>query len=279
MKKSDFFLFSALAVLFLLFFSPIYKPLYYRFTAFNSYYSHGFLVPFISIYLAWRKRDILKTIPVIENKIGLYIIICGIILFTGSRLFVLNIVSYIAFFAVIFGMILYLFGTRIVKEVSGALIFLLFMLPLPEFMIIGITFKMKMFATYISNIILNQIGLKTEIAGSRMFYPGGSLIVGDVCSGLRSSISFLALSAILVQIVDFKIWKKILIVFSSIPIAIISNVSRITLLVIACYIYGEHTANGIIHDLLGILVFIVGFILFMILIGMMKCKDSKEDLL
>ena len=281
--KSSFSIFVENPLLFLIagFFLvtvfPIYSPLVERFTARDSYYSHGFLIPFITIYLIWRKRGHLKSIQPVTSMTGLFLLISGLFVFIVSRFFVVNFVSYLGSLIALFGIILFLFGWRLVKEIFLPLAFLIFMLPLPSIVVIGITFKMKMIASIISSYLANMIGIQAEVSGSKILYPGGSLLVGDPCSGLRSMISFLALGAFLIQVINTSILKKILIFISVMPIAILSNVMRILVLTVVCYIYGDHLADGLLHDATGIMVFIVGFIGLMFVLKVLKCQISIES--
>jgi len=256
---------------------PIYSPLYERFTARDSYYSHGFLIPLITVFLIWRKRNHLKNIKPVTSITGLIFLISGLFLFIVSRFFIVNFISYIGALISLFGIILFLFGWRIVREIFLPLAFLIFMLPLPSIVIIGITFKMKMIASIISTYLANMIGIKATVSGSKILYPGGSLLVGDPCSGLRSMISFLALGTFLIQVINNSIIKKILVFLSVIPIAILSNVIRILILTIVCYIYGDHLADGFLHDFTGIMVFVAGFAGLMFVLKVLKCQISIES--
>jgi exosortase len=257
-------------------FQPIMYPLYFRFTAVDSYYSHGFLIPFLTLYLIWRKKNILRTLPVKPSIIGLYITLLSLLMHFAGYLIEFNFLSYMAFFLYIFGIVLYLFGKIITKALFAPLFFLIFMFPLPHVMIIGITFKMKMIAAYLANFIINQMGLKTSLVGSKIFYPGGVLTVEDPCSGLRSLISFIALGAVLMQLIQSPVWKKLVLFTSVIPIALLSNIVRVILLVYGCFIYGTEKVSGLVHDSIGMLVFVIGFILLIFVIGMLKCSISQE---
>lgn len=247
-----------------------------RFDHRDSYYSHGYMVPFVSAYLVWRKREELATLQPQGSLWGLLLIVAGLFIHIVSYFLRINFTSYISCLVVIFGATIFLGGWKITRVLLFPLIFLIFMIPLPRVMILGISFEMKLFASEISSWLINLVGIETSVSGSRIFYPGGFLLVGDPCSGLRSLISFLALGTVVVQLTSGSIWKKCVLFASVIPIALLSNVVRIIVLTLASYIYGSQIADGFLHDFMGIMVFVIGFIGLITLMNILKCHLFPE---
>lgn len=247
-----------------------------RFEVRDSYYSHGYMVPFVSAYLVWRKRKELAALQPQGSLWGLPLIVLGLFIHIVSYFLKINFTSYASFLVVLFGIILFLGGWKIIRVLLFPLIFLIFMIPLPRVVILGISFEMKLFASEISSWLINLIGIETSVSGSRIFYPGGFLLVGDPCSGLRSLISFLALGTVVVQLTSGNFWKKGVLFASVIPIALFSNVVRIVVLTLASYIYGSQIADGFFHDFMGIMVFVIGFISLIALMNILKCHLFPE---
>ncbi len=255
---------------------PIIEPLLQRFGARDSYYSHGYMVPFVSAYLVWRKRKELAALQPQGSYWGLFLIVVGLFIHVVSYFLKINFASYASFLIVLFGMSLFLGGWKITRVLLFPLIFLIFMFPLPRVAILGISFEMKLLASEISSWLINLMGIETSVSGSRIFYPGGFVLVGDPCSGLRSLISFLALGTVVVQLTSGNAWKKSILFFSVIPIALFSNAIRIIVLTLASYIYGNQIIEGFFHDFMGIMVFIIGFIGLITLMNILKCHLSLE---
>ena len=255
---------------------PVVDPLLDRFEARDSYYSHGYLVPFVTVYLIWRKRKELSTLTPQGSWWGLPLIILGFLVYVVSYFLEVNFTAYASFLIVIFSMVLFLGGWKVTRVLLFPLFFLIFMIPLPQVVILGISFEMKMLASEISSWLTNSIGIETSVSGSRIFYPGGFLWVGDPCSGLRSLISFLALGTVVVQLTSGKTWKKGILFVSVIPIALLSNVVRIFVLTLASYFYGSQIIDGFLHDFMGFVVFIGGFIGSITLMNILKCHLSLE---
>lgn len=255
---------------------PVIEPLLQRFDARDSYYSHGYMVPFISAYLVWRKRKELATLQPKGSLWGLPLIVAGLLVHITSYFLKINFTSYASCLVVLFGISIFLGGWKITGVLLFPLIFLIFMIPLPRVVILGISFEMKLLASEISSWLINLMGIETSVSGSRIFYPGGFVLVGDPCSGLRSLISFLALGTVVVQLTSGNIWKKSILFFSVIPIALFSNVIRIIVLTLASYIYGNQIIEGFFHDFMGIMVFVIGFIGLVALMNILKCHLSLE---
>lgn len=247
-----------------------------RFEARDSYYSHGYLVPFISAFLVWRKRKELAALQPQGSFWGLALIVIGLLVHIVSYFLKTNFTSYVSCLVVIVGATLFLGGWKVTRVLLFPLFFLIFMIPLPKVIILGISFEMKLLASEISSWFVSMIGIETSVSGSRIFYPGGFLLVGDPCSGLRSLISFLALGTVVVELTSGNIWKKSILFFSVIPIALLSNVVRIVVLTLASYIYGSQIVDGFFHDFMGIMVFVVGFIGLITLMNILKCHLSLE---
>ena len=275
-NKSTIIYPSVIALLVLILFIPIYKGLFERFTARDSYYSHGFLIPFISLFLVWRRRKILKTLPVKPCGVGLFVLAGGVIIYLISLALKINFSSYFAIPIIINGIVLYAGGKKITKELLFPIWFLVFMLPLPKVLIIGVAYKLKSIVGEWAAFAVGKMGIEAKRVGSTIHYPGGFLLIGDPCSGLRSLISFLALGALFTQFTDVSLWKKNVVFLFTIPIALFSNFLRVISLVVLSYIYGEGITKGFAHDFSGIMVFIIGFLCFLGVIKLLKCPIKTE---
>lgn len=276
MKRTNLIWTCVIVGLLLYAYYPIVDPLIQRFEARDSYYSHGYMVPFITVYLIWRKRKELATIEPEGSLLGLPVVVLGLLIYVVSYFLEVNFTAYASLIIVIFGIVHFLGGWKVTKVFFFPLFFLIFMIPLPQVVILGIAFKMKMAASEMSSWLVNLIGIETYVSGSRIFYPGGFLWVGDPCSGLRSLISFLALGTVVVQLTSGSAWKKGLLFISVIPIALLSNVVRIFVLTLASYFYGSQIIDGFLHDFMGFMVFVIGFIGLITLMNILKCHLSLE---
>jgi exosortase len=167
---------------------------------------------------------------------------------------------------VIPGIVLYFCGIAILKECWFAIAFLIFMMPLPLFAIVGITFKMKLFAAYWANKVVNAMGIPAILDGSVIKMRHTHVIVEDVCSGLRSLISLLALGAIVAYLAKLSSWKKIVVFLTAGVMAVLANIVRIVFMAATSEIYGAKFTEGFLHTLSGIIVFVVAFAGLMVVV-------------
>jgi len=247
------------AVLFLWAYTPIFIWMWDRWFARDTYYSHGILVPFVSIYFIWQKREELRKTPVRSSSGSLILFALGIAFYLVSSTLRVYFSSAFSMLVVLIALILYFCGTAVLRKIIFPIFFLIFMVPLPLYMIVNISFKMKLFAATIAAHLLNMLGLYAIRDGSVIKLHSTFVIVDDVCSGLRSLISLAALGSIFAYVINAPLYKRLIIFLTTIPIAIITNVCRVVLLAAFSEAFGAEVTKGFIHDLTGFLVFGLAF--------------------
>jgi exosortase A len=247
-----------------IFFIGVYFPTFSwmisRFLEDDSNYSHGFLIPFICLWLVWLLRDELKKLPVNSSGWGLMLICMGLVIHVSALCFKIDFISALSMIITIVGIIIYIFGWNIMKFLYFPVGFLIFMIPFPDVFTILLTFKLKMLATYCSVGMVNLIGIPCVAEGAKIILPDTFLEIGAPCSGIRSLISLLALGALFAYLLNISLWKRVVVFISAVPIAIFSNIVRVFLLCLIAHIYGKEKALGFFHDFSGLLVFVIAFV-------------------
>jgi len=249
------------SAIFLLTYVPTLIWMWDRWFSKDSYYSHGILIPLVSGYLIWKKREALTKIVPQRSGWGMVLIVLGIIIHLFSSVFRIYFSSGFSMLMVIFGYVLYFYGTKTLKQVLFPLCFLFFMFPLPLVVIVNISFKMKLFAAEISKQVLNNMGILAVRDGSIIKMRHAYVVVDDVCSGLRSLISLAALGSLFAYLLKGPYWKKIILFLSTIPIAVVTNVCRVVFLASVSEIWGTEKAIGFVHDASGFMVFAIAFVM------------------
>lgn len=231
-----------------------------RWTEENSYYNHGFLVPLISIFLIWLKEEKILRINARPDKLGWAFFISGILIHIVSSLWQIFFTSGFSLILVIMGLILLFLGKKELKQLAFPVLFLIFMVPLPLVAIANISFKLKIFATQIATLLINKMGVTAVMEGSIIKTSHSYLIVEDPCSGFRSLIAMVALGALLAHFLNASRLKKGILFLSAVPIAICSNIIRITALSLISEAYGTKYIVGIFHFTMGVMVFVLSFL-------------------
>jgi len=245
----------------LLIYVPTFLWMWERWFARDSYYSHGILIPFVMIYLLWLKRAALKKITPEKSSWGLWLFFIGIAIHLLGALFRVYFISGFSMIFVLYGLILHFYGTKVFKEVLFPVSFLIFMIPLPEVVIVNLSFRLKIFAAQLAVSTLNHMHIFCVQQGSTIIMRHATVVVEDVCSGLRSLITLMALSSLFAYWMKSSMLKRSILFLSAIPIAVITNVMRIIFLASVNEVWGTKIAAGPIHETSGFIVFIGAFCL------------------
>ncbi len=232
-------------------------------------FAHGWVVPIVSVgLLMWRWKKKLHAIPMETATAGLSLVGLGLMLYwVGVRAANPRVLA-VSLPILLFGLIWYLAGWNWAKELWFACAFLFFMVPL-NFLDSVVAFPLRMFVTTFAVKILNVFGMDVIQNGTaihsvkKTFEP---LDVADPCSGIRSLIALMALTAIYGYTTMDKWWKKWVLFLSCIPLAVIGNLARIVTIAFVAQGFGQETAMPLYHDYSGYIVFSLA-ILCMIAIG------------
>lgn len=214
-------------------------------------YSHGYLVPPFAAFLLWVRRDLFS----MDNQGGAWL---GAILIFASALFfvaagVLGFASIGAFSLIpaIAGIVLMMGGWGMLRWSWPAILFLVFMIPLPVAIETMATQPLRRVGTMASTYILQTMGLPAIAEGNVIQLSDQKIGVAEACSGLRMLMSSAALAFGLAFMINRPLWERGLIVLSALPIAIITNVIRIVVTGICYEYFSAEAAEHFFHDLAG----------------------------
>lgn len=237
-----------------------------RWSARDSYFAHGFIIPLVSLYWIYQKR---KVLPFLKTKVepaGFMILFMAAMVQVFSSLFRIYFISAFSFVFLLFGVIYFLYGKEAVKHLWFPIAFLFLMIPLPLLFISQVTLKMKFFVSEVATHLLHTIRVSAVRQGSYILTKNSVCLVGDPCSGLRSFLAFLCLGLVFAYSDKLALWKKAVLVVSGFPLAIISNVFRVFAMSLLGEIYGTKLIETkTVHDGMGILVFIIALVCFIAL--------------
>ena len=256
---------AMITALFVAAYYDILQWMYERFMSADSYYSHGFLIPFVSAYFIWQQKDTLRSLPVTRSWWGLGLIIAALLLHLGGTVIYVFSVSGFSIFFLIVGMVLFLYGPAICRAIWFPLAFLLLMFPLPAAILNDLSFPLKMFVAKVGAGIVSLLGIPVYREGFTITIPAGALLVGNPCSGLRSLISFVALGAVFAYTATMSTPRKWIIFLLTVPVAILSNLIRVPILILVSQYWGLEAAapDTLVHTGSGFLVFVAGVALLL----------------
>ncbi len=160
------------------------------------------------------------------------------------------------------GLVLTLLGPQMLRVVAFPLIFLVFMVPVPSVLIEKASFRLKMVAARLAVAFLDLAGLAAVREGSYVHIPAGTVVVDDVCSGLKYLIALAAFGALYAHISPLNRPRKALLFLLSLPIAFVANVVRVILMLVVAYRWGpEAVERWYFHELFGFALFTTAFLL------------------
>jgi len=161
--------------------------------------------------------------------------------------------------------VLFLLGCSYFKTLLFPISFLIFMVPLPATIFNTIAFPLQLLAANVSTVIISTIGIPVFRDGNIIQLAGITLEVAEACSGIRSLITILTLATIYSYFMEKRRWKQLILVFSSLPIAIVTNSARVTLTAILAHYFGASAADGFYHTFEGWFMFVVAFGILLLL--------------
>ncbi len=258
-NKTNIIKFLVCAGLLLVAYLPTLRWMIDRWMTEESYYSHGFLIPLISVFLAWQRKDKLQEAKISSDGRGIWLIAAGLLVHIVCAVLKVYFLSGFSFVFVIYGLVLFFFGKEITRILNFPILFLLTMIPFPLVLISNLTVKLKLFAAQCATFVLNHIGFPSVRDGSIIKMPNSFIAVEAPCSGLRSLISLLTLGLLFAYMLKASYVKKGILLLSAIPLAVATNMLRIIMLATVNDLYGEKASMGFFHDFSGFLVFALAF--------------------
>ncbi|HEX3682783.1 MAG TPA: exosortase/archaeosortase family protein [Bryobacteraceae bacterium] len=243
-----------------------YAPILYRLGvqwATDEDMGHGFLVPIVAGFIAWQRRGILAATPRKPNAWGLALVIFAAFEALAATLGAELFTARLAFIIALFGVVLYLGGTRWVKELLFPLLLMLFMIPIPAIIYAQLTLKLQMLAAELGEQLIELMGIPVLRSGNTLQLPSQTLDVAVACSGIRSLLSLGFLSLVYAYFTDKRAWMRWVLLATTVPIAICANAIRVAVTGLLSEI-NTKLAQGAYHEMEGYIVFVVALIALVI---------------
>lgn len=223
-------------------------------------YSHGFLVPLISLYFA---REAFRHGPIADKPsvgLGLAMLIPALLVNLATVIVPVPFIADLCLLIAIAAVCTILLGREATRRFAFAIGFLVFMVPLPVALYATVASPLQLTVSRISSVLLGFVGVPVLCKGNLITLPGDiQMFVAEACSGMRQLTGFLALTTAVVYMTQRPVWHRAILILSSVPIAMTANVVRVTSTGCIMY-YGDpswtegvlHTAEGLVMMGLGL---------------------------
>ncbi|HYA42054.1 MAG TPA: VPLPA-CTERM-specific exosortase XrtD [Syntrophobacteraceae bacterium] len=220
-------------------------------------YSYAWLIPFVVVYLIWEKRQRLSAEPVEGAWWGIAPLLLGIGLFWLGELGGEYYTLYVSSWSMLAGILWLHLGKKKMRVLAFPLFLMLTTFPLPTFLYYKISFHLQLISSQIGAALLRIVGIVAHREGNVIDIGATQLQVVQACSGLRYVFPLFVLGLIVAYFFRASIWKRVLLVLSTVPLTIFWNSMRIALTGILWIKWGPRAAEGFLHDFSGLMIFLV----------------------
>jgi EpsI family protein len=225
-------------------------------------YSHGMFVPAISLFLIWQARHRMAAAGTDYSWWGLAVVVAGLFLFWIGEFATLYVLQHVSLWMVIVGLVIALVGVRRTQAIAFPLSYLLTSIPLPVFLYAGLSSQLQLWSSALGVGCLQIVGVTAFRDGNVIDLGPVQLQVVEACSGIRYLLPLTSLALLCAYLFKDRMWKRVVIVLSSIPISILVNGFRIGMIGVLIEWYGQGAAEGFYH-------LFEGWVLFMASLGLL----------
>jgi len=225
-------------------------------------YSHGMFVPLISLFLIWQSRHRIAAAGITHSWWGLVVVLAGLLLFGIGELATLYVVQHVSLWIVLVGLAIGAIGLRATRTITFPLGYLLTSIPLPTFLYAGLSSKLQLWSSALGVGCLQLVGVTAFREGNVIDLGPVQLQVVEACSGIRYLLPLTSLALLCAYLFKDRMWKRVILVLSSIPISILVNGFRIGMIGVLVEWYGQGASEGFAH-------LFEGWVLFMASLGLL----------
>ena len=254
---------------------PIFPRLVHEWTQ-SSNLSYGFAIPGVAAYLLWVRRGRLRAIAPSPSLLGLPLLVSGlaglVIGVNGEESFLAR----ISLPVTLLGLALFLGGREVFRHTWVAIAYLAFMVPLPWTTLEVLTFKSRLLDASVSAEALRWLRVPVHQDGFMLQLPQMTLEVADVCSSIPILAALLSLGVAYASVTRRPIATKVFLVVATIPLAVLSNIVRITTTAAGVHYIGTWTLGTVYHQFNGTVTFLLTLVSLLLLDSLLvRCARSR----
>ena len=225
-------------------------------------YSHGMFVPLISLFLIWQARHRIAAAGIENSWWGLAVISAGLFLYWIGEFATLYVLQHVSLWMVIVGLVIALIGVRGARAIAFPLSYLLTSIPLPVFLYASLSSQLQLWSSALGVGCLQLVGVTAFREGNVIDLGPVQLQVVEACSGIRYLLPLTSLALLCAYLFKDRMWKRVVLVLSSVPISVLVNGFRIGMIGVLVEWYGQGAAEGFYH-------LFEGWVLFMASLGLL----------
>ena len=224
---------------------------------------HGPVMLALTIWLVWKRWPALMAAPDVNKVVpATCFALMAALLYVIGRSQDFPEFEVTSVIPLVIAILLSLKGWQGVKIMAFPIFFLIFLIPLPQILVMVVTAPLKMGVSVVAENILHAVGYPMGRTGVTLSIGPYQLLVADACAGLNSIFALEAIGVFYMSMMGYTNPKRnILIALLILPISFVSNVIRVITLVLVTYYFGDAAGQGFVHDFAGILLFMIATML------------------
>ncbi|MFQ5736282.1 MAG: exosortase W [Thermodesulfobacteriota bacterium] len=224
-------------------------------------FSHGALVPVVSLYIVWVERERLKALELSPSYLGgIAVLAAGAVILMLGRTAGVVLVEETSLLVIIPGLVLLLLGFRFIRALALPLAYLLLMVPVLNPLIDRVHWPFQLITARFAAAVLPYCSVPVYRNVQFLELPNVSLEVAEACSGANFMVSVIAIAIPLAYFTQREWWRKAVLMVVAFFIGLFTNGLRVTLIGVWSYYELGDALHGPYHLLQGYFVSIFGFI-------------------
>jgi len=234
-------------------------------------HGHGAIILAVLGCLFWQlRRPIVRLASEPMPLLGWPVFVAGLLLYALGRTFSISIFELASQMLVVAGVLLLLKGAPALRLAWFPLLYFMFMIPLPGFLVDMVTGPLKQWISLLVVELLHALGYPIARSGVTITIGQYQMLVADACSGLHSMFSLSALGTLFMYFMRRKSRLHNAIMLASIlPIAFAANIVRVAILVLVTYHLGDDAGQGFLHGTAGLVLMLISLLMFFALDGLL----------
>ena len=224
-------------------------------------FEHGIFVPLFALFVLWQDRKKLTASASTPSWLGLPLVVLSLLMLVlgvlGAELFFAR----VSLLLLLVGLIILFQGWTFFRAVLFPWAFLILMIPIPNLILQKVTFPLQLLASKVATGLLELVGVPVLRQGNVIVLASMPLDVAEACSGIRSLLTLVTLAIIYGYLMETRIWVRVVLALSAVPIAVAANSFRIFGTGLLVQYWDPEKAEGFYHALGGWLIFVVALIM------------------
>jgi len=226
---------------------------------------HGPIIVAVVLWLLWARRDQFTALPAAPSPVlgGVFFVLSLLIYIVGRSQAVLMLEAG-SLIPLLIGLLLMFKGKAALRLYWFPLFFLIFMVPLPQTLVVGVTTPLKTAVSSVASSLLYQLGYPIGRSGVILTVGPYQLLVADACAGLNSMFTLEALGLLYMNLMQYKsAVRNVALAILIVPISFVANIVRVCILVLVTYHFGDEAGQGFVHGFAGMVLFLVALSLIL----------------